>query len=82
MVGSIPIGRTKSNFMENTTEEKLPLSSYWEKNLEEFELSQEVIERIGQLRYYDGVMIKKFMNESEDWRVKYFTLQRKLRDLL
>jgi hypothetical protein len=27
-------------------------------------------------------MIKKYMDEANEWRVKYFTLQRQLRDLL
>jgi hypothetical protein len=68
--------------MENTTEERLPLTSHWEKNLKEFNLSHEIIDRIEQLRYNDGVMIKKYMDESNEWRVKYFTLQRQLRDLI
>ncbi len=69
--------------MENQVEEeKLPLSSHWERNLREFELPNDVIERIERLRYNDGVMMKKFMDEANDWRVKYFTLQRHLRDLL
>ena len=68
--------------MENTTEERLPLTSHWEKNLKEFNLSHEIIDRIEQLRYNDGVMMKKYMDESNEWRVKYFTLQRQLRDLL
>jgi hypothetical protein len=68
--------------MENTTEERLPLTSHWEKNLKEFNLSQEIIDRIESLRHYDEVMMKKYMDESNEWRVKYFTLQRQLRDLL
>ena len=69
--------------MENLIEEeKIPLSTHWEKNLKEFELPHEVIERIEHLRYNDGVMIKKYMDEANEWRVKYFTLQRQLRDLL
>ena len=69
--------------MENIVEEeKLPLSSYWERNLREFELPNDVIERIEKLRYNDSVMMKKYMDESNQWRVKYFTLQRHLRDLL
>jgi hypothetical protein len=68
--------------MENTTEERLPLTSHWEKNLKEFNLSHEIIDRIEQLRYNDGVMMKKYMDESNEWRVKYFTLQRQLRDLI
>ena len=69
--------------MENQVEEeKLPLSSHWERNLREFELPNEVINRIEYLRYYDSVMMKKYMEEAEQWRVKYFTLQRHLRDLL
>jgi hypothetical protein len=68
--------------MENTTEEKLPLSTHWERNLKEFNLSHEIIDRIEQLRYNDGVMMKKYMDESNEWRVKYFTLQRQLRDLI
>jgi hypothetical protein len=27
-------------------------------------------------------MMKKYMDESNEWRIKYFTLQRQLRDLL
>ena len=68
--------------MENQSEEKLPLSSHWEKNLSEFELPSIVIDRIERLRYNDGIMMKKYMDEANDWRVKYFTLQRQLRDLL
>lgn len=69
--------------MENQVEdEKLPLSSHWEKNLNEFNLPEEIIDRIERLRYNDGIMMKKYMDESNDWRVKYFTLQRHLRDLL
>ena len=69
--------------MENQVEkEKIPLSTHWEKNLREFELPHEVIERIEHLRYYDGIMIKKYMDEANEWRVKYFTLQRQLRDLI
>ena len=63
-------------------EERLPLSSYWEKNLKEFNLEEEVIDRIKHLRYNDGIMMKKYMDESNEWRVKYFTLQRQLRDLV
>ena len=68
--------------MENNVEERLPMSSHWERNLREFELNDKVIERIEQLRYNDGVMMKKYMDEANEWRVKYFTLQRHLRDLL
>lgn len=68
--------------MENITEEKIPMTSHWERNLKEFNLSQEIIDRIGSLRYNDGIMMKKYMDESNEWRVKYFTLQRQLRDLL
>ena len=69
--------------MENQIEdEKLPLSSHWERNLREFELSNDVIDRIEHLRYNDGIMMKKYMDEANDWRIKYFTLQRHLRDLL
>jgi hypothetical protein len=69
--------------MENLIEEeKIPLSTHWERNLREFELPHEVIERIEHLRYNDGIMMKKYMDESNEWRVKYFTLQRQLRDLL
>ena len=69
--------------MENIVEEeKLPLNSHWEKNLREFKLSHEIIDRIEKLRYNDGVMMKKYMDESNEWRVKYFTLQRQLRDLI
>jgi hypothetical protein len=68
--------------MENITEEKIPMTYYWEKNLKEFNLSQEIIDRIESLRYNDGIMMKKYMDESNEWRVKYFTLQRQLRDLL
>lgn len=69
--------------MENQVEEeKLPLSSHWERNLREFELPNNVIDRIEHLRYNDGVMMKKYMDEANEWRVKYFTLQRHLRDLL
>ena len=80
--GSNPSLTTKFFYMENTTEEKLPLSTHWERNLKEFNLSHEIIDRIEQLRYNDGVMMKKYMDESNEWRVKYFTLQRQLRDLL
>jgi hypothetical protein len=68
--------------MENITEERLPLSSHWERGLRDFNLSNEIIDRIEQLRYSDEVMIKKYMDEANEWRVKYFTLQRHLRDLL
>jgi hypothetical protein len=69
--------------MENLIEEeKIPLSTHWEKNLREFELPHEVIARIEHLRYNDGIMMKKYMDEANEWRVKYFTLQRQLRDLL
>ena len=68
--------------MENITEERLPLSSHWERNLKEFNLSNEIIDRIEQLRHNDTVMMKKYMEEANEWRVKYFTLQRHLRDLL
>ena len=69
--------------MENQVEEeKLPLSSHWERSLKEFNLSHEIIDRIEKLRFSDEVMMKKYMDEANDWRVKYFTLQRQLRDLL
>ena len=68
--------------MENITEERLPLSSHWERGLKDFNLSNEIIDRIEQLRYNDTVMMKKYMDEANEWRVKYFTLQRQLRDLL
>ena len=69
--------------MENIVEEeRLPLISHWEKNLKEFNLEEEVIDRIEHLRYNDSIMIKKYMDEANEWRVKYFTLQRQLRDLL
>jgi hypothetical protein len=68
--------------MDNILDERLPLSSHWERNLREFELPHEVIERIEHLRYNDGIMMKKYMDEANEWRVKYFTLQRQLRDLL
>jgi len=63
-------------------EERIPLSTHWERNLKEFNLSNEIIDRIERLRYNDGLMMKKYMDESNEWRVKYFTLQRQLRDLL
>jgi hypothetical protein len=69
--------------MENQVEEeKLPLSSHWERNLREFELPNDVIDCIEHLRYNDSIMMKKYMDEANEWRVKYFTLQRQLRDLL
>ena len=69
--------------MENIVEEeRLPLSSHWEKNLKEFNLEEEIINRIEHLRYNDGIMMKKYMDEANEWRVKYFTLQRQLRDLV
>ena len=69
--------------MENLIEEeKIPLSTHWERNLREFELPYEVINRIESLRYNDSIMMKKYMDEANEWRVKYFTLQRQLRDLL
>jgi hypothetical protein len=68
--------------MEKIIEERLPLSSHWERNLKEFNLSNEIIDRIENLRYNDSIMIKKYMDEANEWRVKYFTLQRHLRDLL
>jgi len=68
--------------MDNILDERLPLSSHWERNLREFELPHEVIDRIEHLRYNDGIMMKKYMDEANEWRVKYFTLQRQLRDLL
>ena len=69
--------------MENQVEEeKLPLSSHWERSLKEFNLSHEIIDRIESLRYNDSIMMKKYMDEANEWRVKYFTLQRQLRDLL
>jgi len=80
--GSNPSLTTKIFYMENTTEERLPLSTHWEINLKEFELSQDIIDRIERLRHYDEVMMKKYMDESNEWRIKYFTLQRHLRDLL
>jgi hypothetical protein len=80
--GSNPSLTTKIFYMENTTEERLPLSTHWEINLKEFNLSHEIIDRIEQLRYNDGIMMKKYMDEANEWRVKYFTLQRHLRDLL
>jgi hypothetical protein len=63
-------------------EERIPLSTHWERNLKEFNLSNEIIDRIERLRYNDGLMMKKYMDESNEWRAKYFTLQRQLRDLL
>jgi len=48
----------------------------------EFELSNEIKNRIEHLRHNDSIMIKKYMDEANDWRVKYFTLKRHLRDLL
>jgi hypothetical protein len=45
-------------------------------------LEEEVIDRIEHLRYNDSIMMKKYMDEANEWRVKYFTLQRQLRDLL
>ena len=63
-------------------EERIPLSTHWERNLKEFNLSNEIIDRIERLRYNDGLMMKKYMDESNEWRIKYFTLQRQLRDLL
>jgi len=68
--------------MENITEEKIPLTGHWERNLKEFELSQDIIDRIERLRHNDELMMKKYMDEANEWRVKYFTLQRQLRDLL
>ena len=68
--------------MENITEERLPLSGHWERGLKDFNLSNEIIDRIEQLRHNDTVMMKKYMEEANEWRVKYFTLQRHLRDLL
>ena len=69
--------------MENLIEDdRLPLSSHWERNLKEFNLSHEIIDRIEQLRYNDGVMMKKYMNEVNEWRTKYFTLQRHVRDII
>jgi hypothetical protein len=69
--------------MENITEDdRLPLSSNWERSLKDFNLSHEIIDRIEKLRYNDSVMMKKYMDEANEWRVKYFTLQRHLRDLL
>jgi hypothetical protein len=68
--------------MDNILDERLPLSSHWERNLREFELDGKVVERIEQLRYNDEIMMKKYMDEANEWRVKYFTLQRQLRDLL
>jgi len=69
--------------MENQIEkENIPLSTHWERNLREFELPYEVINRIESLRYNDSIMMKKYMDEANEWRVKYFTLQRQLRDLL
>jgi len=69
--------------MENLIEDdRLPLSSHWERNLKEFNLSHDIIDRIEQLRYNDGVMMKKYMNEVNEWRTKYFTLQRHVRDII
>jgi hypothetical protein len=69
--------------MENLIEEdRLPLSINWERNLKEFNLSHDIIDRIERLRYNDSVMMKKYIDEANEWRVKYFTLQRHLRDLL
>lgn len=68
--------------MENQVEERLPLTEHWKRNLDEFKLSHDIIDRIERLRYNDGIMMKKYMDEANDWRVKYFTLQRHLRDLL
>jgi hypothetical protein len=68
--------------MEKIIEERLPLRSHWERNLKEFNLSNEIIDRIENLRYNDSIMMKKYMDEANEWRVKYFTLQRHLRDLL
>ena len=68
--------------MENITEEKIPMTSHWEINLKEFNLSKEIIDRIEKLRYNDNMMMKKYMDEANEWRIKYFTLQRQLRDLL
>lgn len=69
--------------MENQVEEeKLPLNSHWERSLKEFNLSHEIIDRIEHLRYNDSIMMKKYMDEANEWRVKYFTLQRQLRDLV
>jgi len=68
--------------MDNILDERLPLSSHWERNLREFELDGKVVERIEQLRYNDEIMMKKYMDEANEWRVKYFTLQRQPRDLL
>ena len=68
--------------MDNILDQRLPLSSHWERNLREFELDGKVVERIEQLRYNDKIMMKKYMDEANEWRVKYFTLQRQLRDLL
>jgi hypothetical protein len=69
--------------MENLIEdERLPLSTHWERNLKEFNLSHEIIDRIEQLRYNDSFMMNKYMDEANELRVKYFTLQRQLRDLL
>lgn len=82
MVGSIPTGRTKFNFMEEEIQERLTLNSHWERSLKEFNLSNEIIDRIEQLRYNDSIMMKKYIDEANEWRVKYFTLQRHLRDLL
>lgn len=68
--------------MKNLIEENLQLNEHWEKNLMEFELSNEIKNRIEHLRHNDSIMIKKYMDEANDWRVKYFTLKRHLRDLL
>ena len=69
--------------MENIVEEeKLHLNSHWEKSLREFNLSYEIIDRVERLRHNDSIMMKKYMDEANEWRVKYFTLQRQLRDLL
>jgi len=58
--------------MENITEERLPLSSHWERNLKEFNLSNEIIDRIENLRYNDSIMMKKYMDEFT--LVNFFTI--------
>jgi hypothetical protein len=69
--------------MENTIEEeKLSLNSHWERSLKEFNLSHEIINKIEHLRYNDNAIMEKYREEANEWRVKYFTLQRHLRDLL
>jgi hypothetical protein len=69
--------------MENTIEEeRLSLNSHWERSLKEFNLSHEIINKIEHLRHNDNAIMEKYREEANEWRVKYFTLQRHLRDLL